>query len=732
MRSTAFSILFACLICVAPTFASEGNASVTLAQPANGATVSGLVTISIAGSGVQWSNFYIDGSYLASTPPSTITWNTTQVANGPHIISVFAYSAYRTVIGRPSITVLVENAAPTLKLSSPMSGSQVSGTITISANDPAGVEWENFYVDGGWIASSPPFSFNWNTNQVPNGAHTLSVISYGSSGKIGADSLSVTVANVVMQPTSTVTTTPTAVPTVAPTTVPKVAPTPTVAPTAVPTVAPTAIPTVAPTAVPTVAPTAVPTVAPTAVPTVAPTAAPTITPTASPTPVNTASFFVSTTGSDGNNGMSPVNAWRTIQHAANTMHSGDTAIVAQGSYAEHVTITTAGIALQADPNAASTPVVQGFDIGASNVTVNGFEITFQNNNTPAGTGLHIHDSAGVIVENNYIHDVCHEGIYMEPTASNVQALNNKVVHAQMAGILIDGTGNLVQGNEIWGTYQHPSVLGGIYAVCTNDGGSYADADAIRFFGTNHIIRSNYAHDIEFDFDNFALPNPNPHTDCFQTWGESGESTSNILIDRNWCVWPSNGSLGTQDEVSSIEALEGPVGNITYQNNVFQDMLRGVNATQDGGQVIGQLNFYNNTFDHIVQEPIVVSGSGARNDNIENNIFYDIVGGDGFIAYSGGETFLDNVFYNRAGAPSGGVWWGGGATPPFLAVAPLFVNYGDSTGVGANYHLCVAGQNGCSATSTIGHSGATIPSVPNDYDGNTRSGGYSIGAYQMPQ
>jgi len=275
------------------------------------------------------------------------------------------------------------------------------------------------------------------------------------------------------------------------------------------------------------------------------------------------------------------------------------------------------------------------------------------------------------------------------------------------------------------------VLGGIFAVCTNDGGSNADADAIRFFGTNHVIRSNYLHDIEYDFGNTAKPNPNPHTDCFQTWGASGETTGNILIDRNWCVWPSNGSSGSMGEVSSIEALDGAVGNLTYQNNIFQDMIRGVNATQDNGAPIGQLNFYNNTFDHVIQEAIVVGGSGARSDNIENNIFYDEAGGDGFIAYSGGEYFLDNIFYNRAGAP-GGVWWGGGATPPYIATNPLFVSTGSSTGVGANYELCVAGQNGCTVTSTIGHTGVTIQTVPNDYMGNSRSnaGGYSIGAMQM--
>ncbi|HXN84637.1 MAG TPA: right-handed parallel beta-helix repeat-containing protein, partial [Candidatus Binataceae bacterium] len=413
---------------------------------------------------------------------------------------------------------------------------------------------------------------------------------------------------------------------------------------------------------------------------------------------------------------------------------GDTAIVAQGTYNERVSIIRNGIVIQADPNAASKPVVaQGFDIAANNVTVNGFEISFQNNTDPTGIGIYIHDASNIIVENNYIHDLCHEGIVMEPTVSNVQVLNNQIVHPQMAGINVDGTGDLVQGNMISGTYQHPSVLGGIYAVCTNDGGSNADADGMRFFGANHIVRSNNISGIEYDFGNAAKPNPNPHTDCFQTWGESNQSTSNILFDRNWCSAPTNGSQGSQCDIAEIENLVGSIGTITFQNNQFQDMIRGINVAQHPGTTIGQLNVYNNTFDYVNQEAIQFSGEGRRSDNIDNNIFFDVgTQWDGFIAYVGGENFSDNVFYMRSGAPfSSGQWWGGGPTPPFMAVNPLFVSTGNSTGVGANYHLCVAGQNGCSATSPIGHDGLTIPSVTVDYDGHPRTPGYSIGSEQMP-
>jgi hypothetical protein len=282
LRYAVLSVLFACLLSVTQAFASG---SATLTQPTNGAMVSGLVPISLStGSGVEWSNFYIDGTYYASTPPSSITWNSTTVANGTHTISATAYSANKTVLGTASVSVSVNNPPAALALTSPTVGARVSGAITIAANRPSGVVWENFYVDGGWIASSPPYSFSWNTAQVGNGAHTISVVSYGNSGTLGATSLSIVVANVSNAlPASIVPTpAPTAIPTIAPTVAPT--PIPTIAPTAIPTVAPTAIPTLAPTPVPTTAPTAIPTAAPTPVPTVAPTSVPT----AAPTPVPTA------------------------------------------------------------------------------------------------------------------------------------------------------------------------------------------------------------------------------------------------------------------------------------------------------------------------------------------------------------------------------------------------------------------------------------------------------------
>ncbi len=125
---------------------------------------------------------------------------------------------------------------------------------------------------------------------------------------------------------------------------------------------------------------------------------------------------------------------------------------------------------------------------------------------------------------------------------------------------------------------------------------------------------------------------------------------------------------------------------------------------------------------------MVGGSGARSDNTENNIFYDEAGGDGSSRTRAANT--SSTTSSTIGAAHRVVRWGGGATPPFIATDPTFVSTGSSVGVGANYTLCVAGQNGCTATSLVGHTGVTIQSVPNDYLGNLRSNGYSMGAVQM--
>jgi len=91
-----------------------GTTAVKITAPANEATVSGTVSISITNAaGVSWSDFYIDGSYLASTPPSTVSWSSSSVPDGPHTISATAFNSTGTVLGEANLTVTVHNGSAT-------------------------------------------------------------------------------------------------------------------------------------------------------------------------------------------------------------------------------------------------------------------------------------------------------------------------------------------------------------------------------------------------------------------------------------------------------------------------------------------------------------------------------------------------------------------------------------------------------------------------------------------
>jgi len=55
-------------------------------------------------------------------------------------------------------------------------------------------------------------------------------------------------------------------------------------------------------------------------------------------------YYVDTTGSNGNNGLAPTSAWRTIQKAADTATAGDTVYIADGTYNESVAFSQDGTA----------------------------------------------------------------------------------------------------------------------------------------------------------------------------------------------------------------------------------------------------------------------------------------------------------------------------------------------------------------------------------------------------
>jgi hypothetical protein len=257
------------------------------------------------------------------------------------------------------------------------------------------------------------------------------------------------------------------------------------------------------------------------------------------------------------------------------------------------------------------------------------------------------------IENNHIHDLASEMgvlLYDAPNTSNITVMTNTIYRANNACIQVVGENNLIQGNNCSESKQ---PLNG-------------DADCFRYFGSNHIFRDNYCHDIRY-----GAPGYNPsigdyindaHIDCFQTWNweSRGGAGHDILFEGNFCDLPDQGedaqAKGFQSEgLTSAGVIDlssdYPCSNLTFRNNVIHSNLLGIfkycqNITIVNNTFIGDVSPFSGGL-HLLE----LQGTNT----IRYNIFVDQDDG-AFTSYSpstrstvvGGYNFI----YHSNGLPDG--------------------------------------------------------------------------------
>lgn len=414
-------------------------------------------------------------------------------------------------------------------------------------------------------------------------------------------------------------------------------------------------------------------------------------------------YYVATIGSDSNPGTLS-QPWRTIQKAADTMAAWDTCIVLAGSYSERVRVTSSGtsdgpISFWAQ----GTVTMRGFTVLADYVKLIGFDITDTPDDWQDGWGFFV-EGSNCVVEGNYVHYCTWGGILLyadpgdAPSTNNCIVRNNRLYRNSQTGITVNGRNHLVEGNEIWGTIQyHPKMA--------NPPG-WVDADGMRFFGTGHIIRRNYIHDITYH----SPENVDPHIDCFQTWGPAYD----ITFERNVCANMEYLSPWANGQGFMIQQLAAPVRNLTVKNCIIY-AFRDMNVRDCQGLAV-----VNNTFcANLHLEPELQFGvqlTMSPNATIRNNIFYDAphthLNADD-ASLRGLSAGYNCVWRSDGQSPGGDPWpndlWG---------VNPLFVNV-----AGGDFHL--------RAGSPCIDRGTALSQVTNDLDGVGRPQGprYDIGAYE---
>ena len=169
--------------------------TVTLTGPADGARVSGTVTITATASddvGVAGVQFLVNGGPLGAedtSSPYSTSVVTTPAENGTYTLTARARDAAGNITTSAPITVTVDNTAPTVALTAPANGATVSGTVnlTATATDNVGVAGVQFLLNGANLGpedTTSAYTTSWNTTTATNGTYTLTARARDAAGNI--------------------------------------------------------------------------------------------------------------------------------------------------------------------------------------------------------------------------------------------------------------------------------------------------------------------------------------------------------------------------------------------------------------------------------------------------------------------------------------------------------------------------------------------------------------------
>ena len=182
---------------------TTSSPTVSFTNPSNGATVSGMVTVSVGASGGTGSGY----SYVVKAGTTTIyngsnnafSWNTTTTANGSMALSATVTdSAGKTGTASESVTVSnttsttssTDTTPPTVKITSPASGVWTGNSIQVFASATDNVKLARIDL---WGAGKKFASFScstascsgniwWVTGSLPAGAYLVNAVAVDAAG----------------------------------------------------------------------------------------------------------------------------------------------------------------------------------------------------------------------------------------------------------------------------------------------------------------------------------------------------------------------------------------------------------------------------------------------------------------------------------------------------------------------------------------------------------------------
>ena len=247
----------------------------------------------------------------------------------------------------------------------------------------------------------------------------------------------------------------------------------------------------------------------------------------------------------------------------------------------------------------------GFDLQASYIRVEGFEITAEK---PA-VAVQLGGSHCEVLDND-IHDmmVGVAGTVGKPSpdgntrdysaVAHNRVAYNRVYHSQY-GFMLGGEDWVVENNEVNRLFMY------------TPGNKYDDCDYSRFFGKGCVERYNYFHGSTSSEIRVA------HVDCLQTFTVNGEIAQDLVFEYNTCF-----DFHQMCMVESAPHI-GSVRGWTFRGNI----VSANSPTMSGGwgpDIIQTLDvtIANNTISAVRWAAIGLRGKESTNGQIRNNILCD--------------------------------------------------------------------------------------------------------------
>ncbi len=354
-------------------------------------------------------------------------------------------------------------------------------------------------------------------------------------------------------------------------------------------------------------------------------------------------------GADSNDGVTPKTAWKTLQRAAERAEPGDTVLVGPGSYSRAVLfrdgkpeapivfrgVNAPKISFPKDgsPVPTGTAVCRavyngsnarlenpglsaktgGFEIPGSHIRIENFEITALGNGIKSA--ILLKRAMNVVISGNYIHELNGgpDGFDYSDGVSGkgigIVVRNNVFWRVEGTAVNAAGTKWMVEDNDI----SHGSNL-----RWTDGRPVCGDTDAIRFFGSGHVIRGNYLHHYLR-----AENDGRPHTDFIQSFTTREEpETRDILIEANTGF---HNTCGQGIMIESTSYPSGKMSHITIRGNILDTTTLSYAAIVQG---VPFLTVTNNVFAHSSGWGLEID-SNSHHATVLNNIFYGNKSGSGF-------------------------------------------------------------------------------------------------------